>query len=826
MADGGSLRVRLATLIDKQLDQYFGDRGSGPEWLLPVVGNSLTRIAASESGGANYSWTQWLNDALNAGGAVATDSQMLESFGYEQPEILSLAMATPGGHRHGIFKFLFDQTRSLPPTPAHRALVAAAKAIATTNYDDLIEEAAVRGKLFRKDCVIDVPGGESEPDRIDNEVLIYKLHGSLPRHDIGGRRADEARFDGWMKDVEFRPHRIIGTQESYLQHSMGSINSVLVNVPRLRKLLDSQDTLVLFFGLGFYPAERVLMRLLYGQDQEVRNKMALVVAHPDDPLLRWSQHGIDTVRIPVGLAGSTRRRLLAFLVLLERLSHRVRFRNLAAAERAICEGIRDLGASPATDVQLAETRSIVTVVGQAAYGRIIGIERSVTQESVFGPVAGTPAPDVEDEVLVVDEALGQALTPALVWDAIGLPSSLIAEVGHDGGGREILRRLGKADWIDSDGVTSLLAHEGATAPGVATETFVSMGWNGLRTILDAKRYFEARSGLSDLEIAKGVNRPIVYVTKAMWEQIRDALQSTKESVRPILVLETGSAGHMEAEAWVAENDGVILASAMSFLNWLEAKDLPVEEGSQAAREWHEQNPAPADETGRYWQYFQLLERLRGTPIPKCIGTPDKPGQLYRARVIVVTVGEVGAVYWTRTDGGWKGPWWCVTESFLSDFRALPDSEVRDALGCGDCARAGFVASLAASIDYRHYGRGPLPDRWTHQAVVALNWFGTQKLRFFGIERYLKHLRLSALTGVSRLADPNLSVTPGDKVRLGDEPWETMCIETLHHGADLHHKLEEFIKEFLSEEARTKAVVDRGESWRRARGLKPTRLFMG
>jgi hypothetical protein len=50
------------------------------------------------------------------------------------------------------------------------------------------------------------------------------------------------------------------------------------------------------------------------------------------------------------------------------------------------------------------------------------------------------------------EVGGQTLIPALVWDALRIPCALLSQVCTDEHGNSISQRLGRAKWLDSEGV--------------------------------------------------------------------------------------------------------------------------------------------------------------------------------------------------------------------------------------------------------------------------------------------------------------------------------------------------------------------------------------
>ncbi len=315
-------------------------------------------------------------------------------------------------------------------------------------------------------------------------------------------------------------------------------------------------------------------------------------------------------------------------------------------------------------------------------------------------------------------------------------------------------------WTDFDGVLKILPRRGAkppveASPGFATESMTAITWFGVRTGFDARRFvakgrlLRADGWKQEFEKLSGV--AILYATKVLSYYLRLHFDDVFAASKPLVIFETGGSGDADIDDWVATNEGIVIASARAALkNWFGVDT---------------EDKIPHDMFGRYWQIKLLLEALPNNAFPQ--GSP-----LARARALVVTLGEVGALYWERTNPEWQ---WCFAKSFeehskqgFADAVTLPLEEIRDALGCGDCSRAGFVASMACSLGFRPPDQD-LPPQSLSLAVASLNWFGIQKLRYFGMDRYIKFLAREADGFWEKWrASPS-----GTQKQFGTEPFETL-----------------------------------------------------
>lgn len=841
MRTSQTLGDRIRDKLDTQLVSYFKNKtlpNSGYQ-LVPILGNSLTMIAAELQGGNGLSWKAWMSEALKIAREERHSVDSLTRRGSTLPEIFSYALDTAGcdTKRYEIWRILFNKAKVLEPTGIHRALVNMANTIGTTNYDDLIEAAAVIEGNYSREHVVLPPAEDPKHFECSMQSFtrIYKLHGSLPFPSVCGKRAEESDFDKWITEEKHK--ETIATSKTYQKYAYLKKEKFLEKVKDLIEVLNKNETLVLFFGTGLTSDELVLMRLLNELDS-LANKCMLVVTYPDDPLHRFKMLGINMIELPIGLVGSPRKRALAFLTFLNLLLERNYINcpnsSQAKAKKALEDGFNECDKDTSLDdKKLSKISPVVCAVGQSAKGRLIGLHEAAAQEAFHSPGLASAVPDGDPEILIVDQVQGQACTPALIWDAIGLPCSLVSEIGDDVPGKEIIDRLVQTEWIDFDGVEQILPDvpdedkqvlkdKGTnTAPGLATETMTTTTWFGNRTGFDCYRQFEVR-GKSFKKTLKSKIAcvPIVYATPPYFKEFKETIDNDS-NLCPFIIFETGGVGKMEDQEWIADKEGIILSSAIAAGKWFAAKEKKGNEAVATGKEWVKSCNFPKDETGRFHQYYHFLKELKNQPIPTAL----TQGALQNARALVVTLGELGAIYWNRGSTSWSDPWWCITYEFINnsnntseEMRVLPLEEVRDGLGCGDSARAGFVAAVACLTNFQGVRKGKtLPKRSIDMAVAWLNWFGLQKLRHFGLENYLKFLRENSIKLQVALKKNKFN---GGIVNLGTgDEWEKMSIVRAScGGSQLHEKLEDYIKDA----PKLAKVKDLAKSWEGKRQIKSSR----
>jgi hypothetical protein len=137
------------------------------------------------------------------------------------------------------------------------------------------------------------------------------------------------------------------------------------------------------------------------------------------------------------------------------------------------------------------------------------------------------------------------------------------------------------------------------------------------------------------------------------------------------------------------------------------------------------------------------DAARGIIVPTFL---NRQSQLGGLSAYIVTLGEMGCIYWIKTHSGqWQGPRWSCqagSPSRLSQDEMLVQyADLRNGLGCGDVARAGFTASLLASMNFGQ--PRTIKPEWIEWAIGWANWFGTQKVKFFSLEDYLEFIKEQA-----------------------------------------------------------------------------------
>jgi len=112
---------------------------------------------------------------------------------------------------------------------------------------------------------------------------------------------------------------------------------------------------------------------------------------------------------------------------------------------------------------------------------------------------------------------------------------------------------------------------------------------GLRTIIDSRarvskslvfRTGKARPRTCFLGLGANV---FVHIEGPM-ELSKTGADVLKASDRPLIVYDSGGAGEYLAEEWVAENEGIIIASALAALAWFEVEGKGKKERDEAKKE--------------------------------------------------------------------------------------------------------------------------------------------------------------------------------------------------------------------------------------------------
>jgi sugar/nucleoside kinase (ribokinase family) len=757
------IRIAVKGALEKALEKALGELKSkypdGRE-LAFLVGNGLTRTAAELEGSPSLSWAGLCRNALTTA-RVEHSLEYLASLGYDYSEIFEYALRrAEDKDKATVWRDFWKRLSEIPPSFAHRVLVSSACPIVTTNYDDLFEQAAETSvppvKLARRALEVGDTAEQSAFTRVHSSpggLPLFKIHGSLPPRKPPEGPKDWLEEKGHKKTVaELKSYQTIALCDDdvfFGDRLFGPVRAAL------------QGKTVLVLGLGLQAEELVLARLLTGvmgyQSAEPTYRspilLALVVEPDSHPLHHLERWGIMPIRVPIGLVSSATSRLLATLILLKELSLKHNKDQPVALAEFYIEQLRECpkllsrtGDSP----RHAYPR--ILAVGQAAWSRVLGFEEALAQERAYSPTKAQAlpwAPDGSPRPLITEDPGGQALVPVLVWDALRIPSALVSRIYTDEAGGKILAYLGSTNWVDYEWVslnqrlTRPKALADVPAEVSATEHSTVATWFGLRTILDSPRDIHDTSGDPTKfdSVASGrcfkLGSPVVYATKVDWQAVRDALDIDK--VRPLIVYDTGGRGNKDAETWVSEREGIVIASIYSALEWCFSSGIGTWEDENGPCEFERWRRArePKDDRGRLFQIHELLVRLREVTDGPAFLQPSRLGKL---RAYIVTLGELGCIYWVRNGETWQEPGWSYVKRCLDPSReAENDKEARDGLGCGDVARAGFVASALATMDYSD-DLSKLTEPAIKWAIGWANWFGYQKLRYFSLRDFLDYVR--------------------------------------------------------------------------------------
>lgn len=837
-----TLEQRIQQAVRLQIDEIKKECGDGNDpfsnSFIFLVGNGLTRTAGSLRGGDDYSWDGWLQNILTSLNTGLTTAY-LRSLGYNSTEVFEYALGRIGRLKRleeqterarTLWSKLWDWTRDTPFTVVHEAIVRANVPVLTTNYDDLLERTlhhvkhtgepktwalATEGSTFARFY----PANSTSAD-------LYKLHG-------GWYLTNKFSFEEWLKGWPWArqgparaypellgPMNTIAYRTQYeavARASEAEFNQWFAPVKLALTPGAGKRTTAIILGLGLSAEELIVSRLL----KETRTfALVLTIDAPLDPLWRYWRLGPEdsaVVRLPLGLASSPQSRALAILVGVKCLLGEFRdeekggagayagfvdeVKSKIVAPGAPAErGWKPCVASGDPNERLPGSYPRIVAVGQASVNRVIGLEDAVSQERAYSPSARTAAswaPDATStKILTNVEVGGQALVPCLIWDALRIPSALVAKLYADEHGQRVLARLQKTNWLDFEWtarnqvVRSVsdpeLGNLDGSVPGTDNATVVT--WFGLRTIIDSKVHLEqhlrfsadAAPGAAGAQSCLGLGAPVVYATKWAWKETIDEFErnfaACGTSDRPLIVFDTGGRGKATMEWWIARNAGIIIASAYSTLLWygvehanLVTPDPRTQLGPETQQftnrleELQEEarrnlgGSEPKDDRGRIWQIRELLNAVRRAPRPWFLGAGNALAGL---RAYVVTLGEMGCIYWSRVAGGdWIGPCWSridppeallkgmdeVPEAQLEDLERTKENhyrETRSGLECGDVARAGFTASLLASAAYAAVP-DPLPLPILERALGWLNWFGAEKLRYFALDDFVRYVSTKA-----------------------------------------------------------------------------------
>jgi sugar/nucleoside kinase (ribokinase family) len=753
---------RAGSILDDAIQR---SRNSEP---IIILGNSLTRIASDcgeryrgRAGGGNISWGALVGHLLDAARIKSSTISFMRQ-GFSNAEIVTAAIdrlrasPDPLDHERAATAFgeFCEKLNRIKPLHLHAALPRLAR-IWTTNYDDLLDR-----------------GGRTA-------LRLYPV----PDSDIANGRIVHLHGYGAGPDWHRALDEVVLTSAQY-QEFDGTTGRLAEEIQMLCELARKRVVIVVGLSLGI--EETLVQKLLRESDSPA---VIIEIAEPLAPLdryrLRLGGRPVALIRGPLGSCAAPWRRLSFLTHAVDEFAMRADLdggRGSSSLRNAIAEPHElaqlTLPANLRRDGPIA---SRVVVFGSVAWNTVCGVEAFLAEERFFDPKVGSLFPrDVQhlfprhDRVgpRIADEMGGQGGATVLALDALGVASSIVSVVGEDETGFRILDRLQQADWINFEGVRQLSSR---TVPSVARSTTTM-----------CLAFYDVRQGINtqsvdaiDLKFAlppaaagnNGEDRPawpqwsrsieldyteIIYLCGSAaapvsaWLQARRINRDEPDLLADrLLVMDTGTAGlALEAQDFVLESGGCVLASALAALQ-RSRPNLPRREHKNPAlydpkihydgEKWFKevwQGAEMKDERARVLQLFALMKDIafdlaRITP----------PALARGKGAFVITLGSYGML--VLTDGA---PFWIIDArahdrltSSADDSHAadIPASEIRNGLGCGDAARAGFVAALLGQARKDIQG---IPRDALKRMVAAACFVGSLKIQYFRYEDFLTALR--------------------------------------------------------------------------------------
>lgn len=769
-----SLRSRLHDQIQREIDRLTdidGDlRDATGLRLVPLVGNGLSRLALRHSKGTDLSYDEIVQEL--ARDVKLASLHHLRAHGYAVDEVFREAAGR--AHRNGdddrirrVLRDLWITFKDVEPSPLHRQVARLGRAFVTTNYDLLLELALHQVDRYtpngpwpprpmKRGSADLYPFPPPEKYPLKNPPL-YKIHGSFPDLNDDGTLLDLGQINRWLGSgdptSDVVPHRdlIVIDQETYDYWSWYCPeNRFAKKFEGPLKVLDDPGNLIVALGHGLSAEERILFRLRElvgrrsseGRQVSARGIIPVFATDIDQPIVRLPY---SIVRIHPALAGSPPKRELALILLLS-----------ALVERGIIEAEpMDVDLSAAHELAwVAELEPQTVMMGQLALHTNRGYEDAPAQERAYSPGVADWTPGItERQPLEMREPFGDALVPALLWNAIDLPCALEGRVGWDDAGRAVYDHL---TWR-----TTTVDFTPVQQDEDATEQATVASWFDLRLILDGPRRgaggpsaesrslstrFSVEDRAAKVSLAlpprPGIGR-FLYVTKPGWSVAESISQDDD-----LIVFDTGNNCNAATTAEVLSKLSVVIASALSLwmlFRSIEAVGRKRFTAEELGTEWKRlldntrPDEEPKDETGRYEQFVGLLEALE-TYDYSLLNSPIAP-LLTQPVAVSVSLGPLGVLWWSRFD--WTQAYWTRIEDPLTagtkyaalTGQPLPFSQIRCALGCGDSGRAGFAAALQlnplvepASLPHLS---SQLPSTLT-LAFEAMTWWGASRLMFWPI----------------------------------------------------------------------------------------------
>lgn len=544
------LQDRIRKIIGKNLKQLTNRKdgilaGKRSMCLIPFVGNGLSRIAlARHPEHSDSSYYSLVDERCKELGFPKLEHLIARGFLID--DVFRLIIEKSGlKARNAIMKEIWKLYKDIIPdiekgipSPLHIALARSAKAFITTNYDLLIERTLQIdgiGKYNENYCVA-VPMNKGNvtdvfkrwnPD--SKYTWVYKIHGSfgvLPNH----FPQDQSLIDGDFYRVQRKAGEtdtIVASAEVYNWWAYECSN---IDFNRKFRgpinILRNPNNLVLIIGHGMRAEERIIFRLLQTAMPSGENKFSapiliLTFEHQEEAISSRESHIISTINIPPGLAGSSLKRELAHLILLDELNEF----GIIELDRKVKQYVRDsLQHFPSVPVEpkktLAEMTPLVVSAGQMAYHTSRGLETAPSQERAYAPKKANWKPnDDEERVLEITSPMGDAFVPSYLWEGLGIPSALAGRVACDSAGRAILDYLSnETQYIDFSQIKQV------TNPKAKTEQATVACWMDLRLIMDGERGFDYQVNINDVLPQKPGGR-VIYASKPMLPAVIKSLDS-------------------------------------------------------------------------------------------------------------------------------------------------------------------------------------------------------------------------------------------------------------------------------------------------------------
>ena len=691
-----------------------------------LIGNGLSRLVEPPSN-TDAGWADLAAHLLKVSGATAPQTALNQLSVLEQ---LAYGMDCLKARRsfeiHKLLSGLWRLTELAVPSELHRLIVRSTNLIVTTNYDTLIERAAL-AEGRRIDIIIAsaerlaiVSDMGNPADR--HKLTIFKVHGSFPFDEsLGSEELNRTRYlDDWlelasdfydkkkMRNTSALPWNgggLVFTYGDYLRRAkaLGQLTKKLDY-----KIRDLRGHALVIMGYGISASDSNILPLL-DQFDFTKRYQATFADGPASELRGRTVWSVDdsidlrAVAPPIGMSRAAR------------LTMHLMFTRLMQGEQK--RVVLDL-LSP-----LAEPGPSALFLGQSHLVHMAGIETRPVHEASYNVVFNTPiapgtlAPSASKK-LSSKRALegwdigGQCLIPATFVAKWGFRSELITLYGQDKEGEDIERFL--------NGVVGLHVVRGRSSDLEYSDRAIAVAFDGIRLIVDnalsndPKHQFSAQQATAAGRDMYGREPALVYLSEWFIHESVQGLNALKDlwKRRPIFLLETGSfgspdlCGH-EATISRARVCDIILASSAFTLC---VARFPLVAHSMAYPDRSDLEPnAYADELRRQssifcqradqpygqtaYQMLNFVSALNGAVATDRLADfidaifenkalEDGDNMFDSASLWVVTLGEMGAI--------------CFHREVKNDFiwvRPVARTDVRNALACGDTARGAFCLGI-------------------------------------------------------------------------------------------------------------------------------------